>query len=281
MASAAADILHQAAELNRRDERRRGNVLHMEEGVEMIVTGDLHGNRVGLSKILSHAALTPDCPRRLVLQELIHGHVDLRTGHDRSIEQLVRAARTKVACPRQVLFLLGNHDISQITGSEIMKDGHGVCRAFAEGVGFAFPNDGEEVLEAAMDFLRSQALTIRCPSGVLISHSLPSPSRMNTPWADVLDREYRPDDYRRGGGAYEWTWGRLQTDEQIEKLAEHLNVQFFVIGHKHLDADFEVIGPRAVALTSEHEHGCILKFSGDQPLTAEAIPGCIRPIVTL
>ena len=281
MSNATADIFRQAAALNLEDSRREGNLLHAERDCEMVVTGDIHGQRAALAKIIDFAAPSLLPQRRLILQELIHGPPDPRTGHDRSIELLLRAARLKCSLPDQVLFVLGNHDLAQLTGGEITKEGRGVCKAFAAGVAFAFGDDGEEVLAAVGEFLASIPLAVQCPGGTWISHSLPSPASMERFGTDALRRSYRPEDLRRGGAVYEWTWGRGHTVEQLETLAGKLGVEFFVLGHRRVEAGFELIGTRALSLASDHEHGCVLQFRSDERLEAATAEACVRPIAAL
>lgn len=281
MSNAAADIFRQAAALNLKDSRREGNLVRVEPDCDMVVTGDIHGQRAALARIIRFAApgLLPQ--RRLVLQELIHGPLDPRTGHDRSVEQLLRAARLKLSHPAQVLFVLGNHDVAQLAGSEITKEGRGVCKAFGAGVAFTFGDDAEEVLAAVREFLSSIPLAVLCPGGTFISHSLPSPAGMERFGTDALRIAYRPEDLRRGGAVYEWTWGRGHTPEQLETLAAKLGAEFFVLGHRRLDAGFEVMGPRAITLASDHEHGCVLQFRSGEAMGAATAPACVKPIAAL
>lgn len=281
MASPAADIFRQAAELNVSDPRRKGSTVHLEEGCEMIVAGDLHGNRNALNKIIAHARLDARAACRLVLQEMGHGPVDPKSGHDRSIDVLLRAARLKVQHPQQVLFLMGNHDLAQFTGNEITKEGRGVCKSFIAGVNFAFGEQGGEVLDAVNEFFRSMPLAIRCPSGVMLSHSLPAPNRMKLAGTDVLQRAYREEDYHRGGSVYEWTWGRGQTSQQLDELAAELGIDFFILGHRHVESGYEIFAPRGMVIASDHEHGYILEFSGDLALTGEMAAECVKPIAGL
>ncbi|HOF19000.1 MAG TPA: hypothetical protein PK082_08820, partial [Phycisphaerae bacterium] len=79
MACAAADIFLRAAELNRNDARRAGNVVELEAETDILYTGDLHGHRNNLSRILAYADVGAFPQRRLVLQEIIHGPPDERT----------------------------------------------------------------------------------------------------------------------------------------------------------------------------------------------------------
>lgn len=277
MASPAADIFRQAADANRRDPRRRGNVVHLEPGREVIVAGDVHGHRANLAKVISGAALGEHPDRRLVLQEIVHGPVDPRSGHDRSIDLLLRAARLKLAHPQQVLFVLANHDLAQVTGNEITKEGAGVCRGFSDGVRYAFGDDADEVLAAVDEFLLSAPLAIRSPNGVLISHTLPSPGRE----CDLPDGEYADADLRRGGPVYEWTWGRRHTPEFLERLAGRMDVELFVLGHVHLDGGYELIDGRAVILNCDNPGAVVFRFTTDEAMPPASLESHLAPVTSL
>jgi hypothetical protein len=217
----------------------------------------------------------------LVFQEITHGPPDPKSGQDRSIELLLRAARMKVEQPDQVLFLLGNHDIAQVTGSEISKAGRRVCQGFTDGVFYAFGDDGREVLAAVEQFLLSMPLAIRCPNRVMLCHTLPDPARMEQAGTEILDRPYEDADLRRGGPVYEWTWGRNQTAQQIEQLAAQFDVDFFVLSHKHIDTGYELLSPRAIVVVSDHDHGGILQFALDTPLTGDNVAAHFKPAVAM
>ena len=281
MANVVADTLRQAASLNGAQEGRQGNVVHLDRHCEVIVAGDLHGNRGGLSRIIDYAPLDRNWPGRLILQEIIHGPPDGRTGQDRSIEVLLRAARLKIEHPREVLFLLGNHDLAQATGNEVTRNGQPSCRSFSAGVAFAYGEAADEILAALKEFALSMPLAIRCANGVLICHSLPSPARMDEECFEVLDRPYRMEDLRRGGPVYEWTWGRRHTAEQLDQLAERLGLEFFILGHLHCPNGYEWLSPRAITLSSDDEHGCVMRFSTGTPLTADSAQAAVKPMVTL
>ena len=277
MPSAAADIFAQAAGLNRHDPRRHGCVVHLEGGAEVIATGDLHGQCETVARIVAYADLARRAERRLILQEIIHGPIDPATGHDRSVDLLLRVARLKVDHAESVLFVMGNHDLAQVTGNEITKDGMGVCKRFAAGVDYAFGEDGPEVIEAIREFLLSMPLAVRCPNKVWVSHSLPSPGRP----ARLPDETYRPEDLRRGGPVYEWTWGRRHTPEQIEQLAAELDVEFFVIGHGRVDEGCDRLGKRAVMLATDHPHGCVIRLLSGEPLNDENVASHVIPVAAL
>lgn len=267
--------------MNREDPAREGNVVRIVPEREVLFAGDFHGNRVNFTRVVSHANLPANPHRVLVLQEIIHGPVDERTGVDRSIELLMRAARLKVQNPGSVVFLMGNHDVAQLTGNEITKQGAGSIEMFNEGVKHSFPDDAEEIHAALGEFLVSLPLAARTPGGVMMSHSLPSPNRMDYADVGIFDREYEERDLRRGGPVYEWTWGRKQTPEQVDALAEQLDVSFFLLGHRHVEAGMEAVTDKAVTIASDHSRGMLLPFSSDETLTCETVSQQTQRILSL
>ncbi len=281
MACAAVDIFRQAADLNRRDHRREGNVLVIPRPCRIVFSGDIHGHRWALGKIISYAALTADPQCHLVLQEILHGPPGAQTGHDRSIELLMRAARLKIEHPEQVLFVLGNHDVAQVTGSEISKYGHGVCKAFVEGLKFAFGDDAGEVMDALEEFFLSLPLAIRCPNGVFISHSLPSPGKFDDACIEILTRPITVADMQRGGPAYNWVWGRRHTESQLEALAAKLDVEFFLMAHQHNEAGHDILSRHGAVVLSDHAGGYIVEFRDDQKVTGDSLGQYLKPLSAL
>ncbi|MCP4376124.1 MAG: hypothetical protein GY794_08135 [bacterium] len=281
MPCAAADIFRQAADLNRNDERRKGNVLHIAAPCRIVSSGDIHGYRSAFTRITSYAKLNADPESYLVFQEILHCQPDEKTGHDRSVELLMRAARLKIERPKQVLFVMGNHDVAQVTGSEISKYGHGVCKAFVKGLQFAFEDNANDVAEALQEFFMSLPLAVRCPNGVLISHSLPSPAKLNETSTEILTRPITPEDMQRGGAAYNWVWGRGQSEEQLETMANQLGVEFFLLAHQHNEAGYDILSPRGAVVLSDHSAGYLVEFRDDQKVDADSLMQYLKPLSSL
>ncbi len=281
MGNVAAELFRKAASINREDPLRQGNVVHIPSGREVILTGDFHGNRMNFTRTLSFAGLDAHPQRILVLQEIIHGPLDERTGVDRSVELLMRAARLKVSKPGQIVFLLGNHDVAQVTGNEITKQAMGSCEQFDKGVKYNYPDDWQDVQAALNEFLLSLPLAARTPGGMFMAHSMPSPKRMHLGGVEVFDRPWQEEDLRRGGPVYEWTWGRGQTPEQTAETAEKLGVEFFLLGHRHVSAGWELVTDRALTLASDHGQGCLMRFGSDETLTAETVEAHTNRILSV
>lgn len=283
----------EAARLICSDQARQGNCLHFDAGEEIILTGDIHGHRANLAKIIAYADLPAHPNRRLVLQEMIHGGPMVELQHsasagrsgeaagDRSVETLLRAARLKLSYPHQVFFLMGNHDLAQLAGGEITKEGLGVCKAFDAGLDAMFGEDAPEVRSAVNQMLRNQPLAGRCANGAFLSHSLPSPDRMSLVDWEILQRAYRDEDFRRGGSVYEWTWGKGHTKGQLAEIADRVEAGLFLLGHQHIKTGYEIQLDRIVILASNHAHGSVMVFDAGADLPAEALTRHIKPIVAL
>lgn len=281
MACAAVDIFRRAAELNRQDDRRDGAVLVLPSPCRIISSGDIHGYRSALSKTVSYANLASDPQCRLVLQEIIHGQAAEPGGHDRSIELLMRAARLKIERPEQVLFIMGNHDLAQVSGSEISKYGYGVCKAFTEGVKFAFADDADEVLTALDEFFLSMPLAVKCANGVFISHSTPSPGKFDDACVEILSRTIEKTDMQRNAPAYNWVWGRRHTEEHLKMLAEQLGVEFFLMAHQHTQAGYDIISRHGAVVLSDHSNGFIVEFRDDQKISGDSLGQYLKPLSSL
>jgi len=281
MAHPVAETFIRAADLVANDDCREGNWLSFDAGEKVVYTGDIHGNRQNLTKILSYADVGTHPNRRLVLQELIHGGAPTKAGNDRSVELLLRAARLKIAHPERVFFLMGNHDLAQFTGSEITKSGGGMCRAFDDGLIESFGPDADEVRQAVNDLLCAMPLAGRCAGGTLMAHSLPSPGGMGRMDWTVFDRPYQDSDLVRGGSVYEWLWGRGHTAEQLAQLREKFDATFFLVGHQPVDMGYEPMGDCGAIIASEGPHGQALLFDAGETLDAEELPLLLSPIVAM
>ncbi len=263
------------------DPRRQGNLIMLDADREIVVGGDIHGNRENLNKTISYAALSANPSRCLILQEIIHGDLDETTGQDRSVELLMRAARLKLSNPAQLFFVMGNHDLAQISQTEIAKQGRGVCEYFRKGISFEFKDNAAEVLDAVCEFLASLPLAVQVDGSVMISHSLPNPKAGIPIDLDILSRPKTDADLHRPGAAYQWVWGRDQSPQQLEDYAQALGADFFVLGHQHTEEGMTQLPGRAIVILSDHARGHIMQFKGSDRPTLDTISQYVRPISTL
>jgi len=230
----------------------------------------------------SAAGEPPPPTAHLILHEVIHGG-RLVNDMDFSYRALVRIAAIKASHPEHVHVLLANHELSQIVGAGIVKDGLNVVRAFNDAVDFTFGGRADEVHAAIGEFIRSLPLALRCDCiegedgavgrRVLCAHSLPAPELMDRFDPDVLGRELVEEDYLpRRGSAHLMVWGRGHTPEQLAFLAERWGVSLFVLGHEKADDGVLLVEPNAVVLNSDHENGKLIEIDlADPPNARRAV----------
>src|SRR5687767_15148456 len=128
---------------------RRGRVLRLAEGVkEVLVAGDLHGNVENFRLLLKKADLGNKPERHFVLQEIVHGTFFYPTGGDKSHQLLDLMAALKCHFPRQVHFLLGNHELSQWQDHWIGKNDINYNSIFRQGVDEAYGSHAEAIYSA-------------------------------------------------------------------------------------------------------------------------------------
>jgi len=185
-------------------------------------------------------------------------------------------AQAKLHAPERVHTLLANHELSQIVGMGVVKDGVRMKDAFNEGVGYVFSDEAPRVLRAIEAFIRSMPLALLCnrggPDCVLCAHSLPGADLLDRFDHTVLDRALTEDDYTpRKGAAHIMVWGRGHPPEHLEALAQRWGVRLFLLGHEKAEQGWRFVEPNAVVLNSDHEHGAALEIH------LGAVPECPPP----
>lgn len=267
---------------------RRGAIDRIEHPGTLIATGDLHDNPLHLSSLIQAAGLletTADdaggAPTHLVLHEIIHSD-RLMNGMDFSYRALTRVAALKASFPERVHVLLANHELSQVMGAGIIKDGIRVVEAFNEAVDTTFGDCAGDVHAAIHAFIRAMPLALRCvcpTKDILVAHSLPEPWMMSRFDATILSRDLTPEDYEpRRGSAHLMVWGRGYDAEQIEDLVERWGVGLIILGHEKVDEGARFVSPCVVVLNSDHERGVYLPVDLSNPPRAEEALALVRPL---
>ena len=251
------DLFNRAADLNRSSPEHRGSVVELPDAGRLLMTGDLHDNGLNFQRILKLAKLDKSPSNRLILHEIVHGPSRVN-GLDLSVRMLAQVAALKCEYPEQVLIMQSNHELAQLGGEGIVKDGESVVEAFDGGVEFLYGNGADEVTEAMNRYIRSLRLAVRCANGVFCSHSLPSPRKIEVFDKSVIDREPTDEDLALGGHAYLMVWGRHHNQKIADELAEAWNTKVFVMGHQPADMGYEIEDETMLILASDHGHGVAL-----------------------
>ncbi len=284
------------ADANRSAACRKGSIDLIGAPARLIATGDLHDNPLHFARVVDAAGYN-DAPSaelaHLTLHELIHSD-RLINDMDFSYRVLARAAALKARFPEHVHTLLANHELAQIVGSGIVKDGLNVVNAFNDAVEHTFGSSTGDVAAAINSFIRSMPLALRCawslPAGwgsgeggvgvhegstggdVLCAHSLPAPEMMDRFDLGIFSRDLVEADYEpRRGSAHLLVWGRGHHPAQLSQLGEALGVRLFILGHEKAPTGWLQLSSNTVVLNSDHEFGVYLDMFSDQ--LARGAPG--------
>lgn len=301
-AEAVIDAFARGAAATRSCALRRGCVEVVDRAHpcrRLIATGDLHDNPVSFARLIELAGLERDEPTaHLTLHELIHPDT-LMNGMDLSYRVFAKVAALKARHPEHVHVLLANHELAQIVGAGIIKDGVNVVKAFNAGVEFVFGDEAPAVLAAMNEFIFALPLAVRfvgCggtadvdANGVrvddrqdlLCMHSLPGPELLDRFDPSVLERELTDDDrVPRRGSAHIAVWGRGQTAELIEHLGIAWRVGTFILGHEKAEMGFFRLSPEAVVLNSDHLRGVFAEINLQSRTSAGDVVANCRPLTT-
>jgi hypothetical protein len=275
------DLLNKGIAANQTDRFRRGNVVHLPDTGSVVIGGDIHGHRRNFERLVAYTDLANHPDRHIVLQEIIHGGPEDDTGGCLSYQLLFEVIRFKLSCPDRVHIVMGNHDTACISSSEVMKNGKEMNRAMGSALDREFREASSEVKLAIQQFLFSQPLAVRCANGIWISHSLPADRFVETFDAGVFDRELRVTDFEKPGPVYLLTWGRRHSQIALNRLAERLDADIFILGHQAQTHGWCQAGENLIILACDHNHGCLVEVDLTRPWTALELAGHIVPLASI
>jgi len=275
------ELLNKGIRANQTDRFRRGNLVCLPDHGSLVIGGDIHGHRRNFERLVTHADLAGHPHRHLILQEIIHGGPEDDLGGCLSYQLLFEAVRLKLQFPDQVHFVMGNHDTACICSTEVMKNGKEMNRAMASALDREFRQASPDVRLAIKQFLFSQPLAIRCNNRLWVSHSLPNDRVIDQFDAGIFTRELRIDDCEKPGSAYLLTWGRRHGQKALDRMAEMLGVDLFVLGHQPQPHGWCMAGDNLIILACDHNHGCLLQIDLSRPYTAAELADACVPVASI
>lgn len=274
-------LLNAGACLNQQDPLRNGNMISLPGKGDLVIAGDLHNHRRNFERLQAVSDLGKFPDRHVILQEVIHGGLLDHDGNDRSLDLLLETLDWAREFPGQIHFLLANHDLAQVQGQAIMKDGYDLTDRFTR----YFRKQAGGNLPAANEAFRNFVLTMPLAAitftGVLISHSLPGPRDMATFDSTILRRQLVEADLSRTGSVYQLIWGRSQNAANLAALAKAWWSEIFVCGHQTQDAGLGAVAGRLLIIDSSHNHGAYLPLDLARPYTFEELVNRVRPLAAI
>ncbi len=254
-------VLERARDYLRRTPGRTGGLVRLERLDDVLVVGDLHGNVAAFRQAMLRADLAARPRRHVVLQELIHGEQEYPDGGGDRSHQLVDAVAAYICqFPGRVHLILGNHELSELTGRPIAKAGALLNDLFHQGVHTAYGAKASLILTAYHALFRALPLAVRTPNRVLLCHTLPDASLIDRfdPAVLLLD-EWPAKDMARGGSVYALTWGRGADDEVADRFAALVDADLFITGHEPTDDGHRIANRRQLIIdgTPPLPSGCL------------------------
>ncbi|HSV26550.1 MAG TPA: metallophosphoesterase [Sedimentisphaerales bacterium] len=281
MSQVVIDLLNKGAEASASDLYRHGNLVRLPGQGSIIITGDIHGHRRNLERVISYANLDENPDRHVVLQEIIHGGETDRHGGCLSFEILFEAVSFKVRYPDQVHIIMGNHDTAFMTESEVMKDGREMNYLMRTAMKKRYGDLMQKTDLAIRRYLFSQPLAVKCDNGIWISHSLPDNRTIKAFNPEVFETELRMDDIARGGAAHSLLWGRNQSHAAVDAMAQLVGATVFVTGHQPQECGWNLMHPNMLILSSEHNHGVLLCADLGRSYTGRELSEMVMPLAAI
>ena len=266
--------IQRAGELFRSTPGRAGSVitLAIDAVSDVLVVGDLHGHVDIFTQVLKRAALEANPKRHLVVQELAHDtRIDPDEGQiDRSHRLIDLACALKCQVPTRFHYLLGNHELSELTERSISKAGFALNGLFAQGVAADYGSRAPEFLAAYRALFAALPVAIRLPNRVLICHTVPDARDLDRLDLSVLGGETWPEDsLKRGGTVYALTWGRDCGPETVDRFAALVDADLFITGHQPCDEGFRQANHRQIILDGTDPAPAYCLLDARTPTTVE------------
>jgi hypothetical protein len=267
-------LMAHAAKLNQNDRCLRGRLIELPAQGEVMVTGDLHGNLANFQRIVRLADLPRHPGRHVILQEVLHAMYSDTPDH--SYQLLEEAAIFKTVYPSQVHILLGNHDLAELHGLEIMKKGRSVLRDLEKAVEEAYHFNKDVIRKAYNQFLRTLPWAAATPTGLFLCHSAP-----DAKYCGLFSREFftsagAETETGRGSAVFHLAWGRDLSGANAAAFAQRVGAELLLIGHHPCREGHSEPNPHLIVLDSKDAYGAYAILPLDRKLTQAEVVSRIR-----
>jgi hypothetical protein len=272
------NTIRRATELLRATAGRRGSVVTLSDAEDVLVVGDLHGHVPTFRQVLTVADLNNHPRRHLVLQEIVHGPFDYpNDGGDRSHQLVDLVAALKCQYPERVHILLGNHELSELTGRSIAKNGVQLNDHFRHGVETAYGAAAEPILRSYHIFFYAFLLAVRTPNRVLLCHTIPDGRDLDGLDLGALESSvWPPEALVRGGSVYALTWGRDTDPDTVDRFAALMNADFFITGHQPCGEGYLKANHRQLIIDGTDPTPTYCLFDAQAPMSLASLMSGIR-----
>ncbi|MFO0926756.1 MAG: metallophosphoesterase [Gemmataceae bacterium] len=211
---------------------RHGRLVQLDDASDLLVAGDMHGNVDNFRRLLTIADLAKLPRRHLVVQELIHGPFAYPAGGDKSHQLVDLVCALKCQYPARVHYLIGNHELAQLTERKVLKADVDLNDEFRRGVAMAYGTSADAVYEVYCQLFAALPFAVRTANRLFLSHSLPSAARLQEFAVEAFTDDPTPESaIVSGGPLYAVVWGRDARAETVDEYLRKVDADVLVSGH--------------------------------------------------
>jgi hypothetical protein len=271
--------LRRAVQACRDTPGRRGRLVRLVDCDEVLVGGDLHGHLENFRRLLQKADLPRHPRRHLVLQELVHGPFRFPDGSDKSHQLVDLVCALKAQFPRQVHYLIGNHELAQATRQQVLKSESDLNELFIRGVRLTYGERADEVYALYEQLWAVIPFALLVEGGLFISHSLPSAGMLMDFDPAALECEpSRDQDLAPGGSLYSLVWGRDVRAETLAGFLRRVGGDRLVSGHIPCEQGFARPSAAQLILDSQGSPACYCLLPASRPALAGEWEECVHEL---
>lgn len=245
---------------------------------EVVVVGDLHGHINNFRKAYIFADLAKNPRRHLVVQELIHAIERDAAGMDYSHRLVDLIAAAICQFPGRVHYLVGNHELAQLTKRDIAKnDFTSLNQLYLAGVQSTYGEKFEEIYKAYEDFWEVLPFAIRLPNQIMLSHTMPPAKQIDKFQLETLMKPTRTmEELTLGGSFHSIVWGRDMSEATAAKYMEKVHARFFIAGHIPCEEGVVFPNPYQCIIDSKDEDGCMLLLPTNKEVAHGELKGMVK-----
>jgi hypothetical protein len=186
-------------------------------------------------------------------------------------------AAMKCHWPERVHLILGNHELSELTGRVIGKDGETLNAKFRQGIDTAYGGSAGEVFDAYKGLFAALPLAVRTPNRVFMCHTIPDESDLDSLDLELLKADVWPAEaMKRRGTIYALTWGRDTSAETVDRFAAMVDADWFITGHQPCDEGFRQANHRQIIIDGTAPYPSYCLFPTQTPVTIESLLSRVR-----
>ena len=189
------------------------------------------------------------------------------------VSPLAEVARLKVEYPDRVHLLMGNHEMSELTGQEILKGGVCLNILFRQALINKYGEEHADGIRTAMlKFFRSWPLAIRTENRIFICHSTPPAKHIR----HYSTRWFRQDTEslwteRNRKMLYLLLWSREYDPKAAKQFAGRVDADVLLVGHKSCPKGWDVPNDTHIIIDCKDHRAHLISFDLTLPYTHEEL----------